>query len=327
MAALKKLKEAAALVLLNDQSSKVALLRLPLSRLEPASVSLLNKPCIPPALGPRPTEAPCSPPPPSPTDNYHRSRRYSQNVHHNRHDVESIGRTSGTINSKRLPNLTLASAVSLYQWTNGISALTRDLLRFGSSSSSTQLERDYKTTAPPPDTATSGRFDLQPSTIDRYHTLLVQLLQDTSHAEHHSQSSLSPSPPSTTDFIVPQFHSLNVNQGERSFGAAVVLQQADRLEHAQESPASPTAREQQQQDQPQSTRGHSQKQVERRGEVPEGRGRRLPSDKATPAQMSVILLKLREEVYRVRVCVVCILYHVTDGGVKVVHGTCNIHCA
>jgi hypothetical protein len=107
----------------------------------------------------------------------------------------------------------------------------------------------------------------------------------------------------------------------------VVLQQADRLEHARESPASPTAREQQRQDQPQGTRGHSQKQVERRGEVPEGRGRRLPSDKATPAQMSVILLKLREEVYRVRVCVVyvyCIILRMVGLKLFTVHVTYTV---
>lgn len=294
MAALKKLKEAAALVLLSDQPSRVALLRLPLS----PSVSLLSKPCIPPALGPRPTEAPCSLPP-SCTDNYHHGRHYSQKSYHDARKFELVGHT-GNNNSKGLPNLALAGAVSVYQLTNGISALTRDLLRFGSSSSTRlELERDRKVSTSSPD-ITNRDFDLQPSTIDRYHTLLLQLLQDTSHGEHHSQSSLSPSSPSSsTEFVVQQLHSLNADQGERLFGAAVVLQQADRLEHAKEPPTSPTAGEQQK-DQPQGTQGHSQKQVERRGEEqPEGRGRRgkwLPSDKATPAQMSVILLKLREEV-------------------------------
>ena len=300
MAALRKLKEAAALVLLNDQPSRVALLRLPLS----PSVSLLSKPCIPPALGPRPTEAPCSLPP-SPTDNYHRGRRYLQRKCHDVREFESVGHTSNNSNGKGLPNLALASAVSVYQWTNGISVLTRDLLRFGSSSrTQVELEHDCKTTAPPPDITSGRSFDLQPSTIDRYHTLLLQLLQDTSHGEHDSQSPLSPSssPSTSADFVVQQFHSINVDQGEQPFSAAVVLQQADRLEHAREPPTSPTAGERQK-DQPQGTQGHSQKQVERREEEqPEGRGRRgkwLPSDKATPAQMSVILLKLREEVYSV----------------------------
>ena len=299
MAALKKLKEAAALVLLSDQPSRVALLRLPLS----PSVSLVSKPCVPPALGPRPTEAPCCLPPSCHTDNYHRGRCYSQRNCHDICELESVGHTSNNSHSKGLPNLALAGAVSVYQWTNGISALTRDLLRFGSSSrTQVELEHDCKTTTLPPNITSGRSFDLQPSTIDRYHTLLLQLLQDTSHGEHHSQSSLSPSSPSTSaDFVVQQLHSINVDQGERPFSAAVVLQQADRLEHAREPPTSPTAGERQK-DQPQGTQGHSQKQVERRGEEqPEGRGRGkwLPSDKATPAQMSVILLKLREEVYSV----------------------------
>ena len=267
MAALKRLKEAATLI--SSDQSRVALLRLPLTRLEP-SVSLLSKPCIPPALGPRPTEVPCSPPPSSPSD-CHR-RRYSHNIRHDVHEIE-VGQTS---TSKRLPNLKSSSAVSVYQWTNSISALTRELPWFGSSN--VQLEHDCQTTAPPDVT---NNFEL--SNVHSCHTLLSQLLQDTRHTEQHGQSPLSS--PSTG--LVKQLHSLNESQGQWHFGA-VVLQQADRLERAQEPPTSPAEQGLQEQ------QGHSQKQVEERREQP-GR-RRLPSDKATPAQMSVILLKLREEV-------------------------------
>ena len=273
MAALKRLKEAASLV--SSDQSRVALHRLPLplciTRLEPvpSSVSpLLSKPCIPPALGPRPTEAPCSPPPSySSANSYHQyHHRRLKNSCHDVHEIES--------------KLT-SSVVSMYQWTNGISALTRDLLWFRSSSECD----DRKTTALPD-------VYVDPSGVHRYHTLLLQLLQDTTtkhrdcrHHMHNSQSSLS-------SHSTGQLYLLNESPRQQSQFGAVVLQQADRLERAQEPPA---AEQQSQQEE----RGHLQKQVERRGlgEVPGERRGRLPSDnKATPAQMSVILLKLREEV-------------------------------
>ena len=286
MAALKRLKEAA--TLLSSDQSGAALLRLPL--LEP-SVSLLSKPCIPPALGPRPTEVPCSPPPPSPFD--HHQSRNSRNVHH---DVYKIEAKSKSRHNKSFSNLQLASAVSVYQWASGISALTRDLPWFGSSNA--PLERDLKTTVPPDFT---NSFD-QSSACSR-RTLFSQFLQDTRHREHHGQLQV----PSPSIDLIKRLYSLNESQLQLPFDA-VVLQQADRLERTQESPTSPAAQGQKEQI------PHSQKPLERRGEQPEGR--RLPSDKATPAQMSFILLKLREEVRHGIVCVcvcvcVCVLYHVT----------------
>ena len=273
MAALKRLKEVASLV--SSDQSRVALHRLPLplciTRLEPvpSSVSpLLSKPCIPPALGPRPTEAPCSPPPSySSANSYHQyHHRRLKNLCHDVHEIESKS---------------TSSVVSMYQWTNGISALTRDLLWFRSSSECD----DRKTTALP-----DVYVDL--SGVHRYHTLLLQLSQDTT-TKHRDCHHMYNSQPSLSSHSTRQLYSLNKSPRQQSQFGAVVLQQADRLERAQEPPA---AEQQSQQEE----RGHLQKQVERRGlgEVPgERRERRLPSDdKATPAQMSVILLKLREEV-------------------------------
>ena len=264
-----------AATLISSDQARVALLRLPLplvTRLEPSlsPLSLLSKPCIPPALGPRPTEALCSPPSLSPGDSYHH-RRYSHDVPQ---DVTEL---------ERSPGLKSAHAESVYQWTNGISALTRDLLWFRSTSN-VGTECDRKTTAP---LDIADGIDL--SSAHRCRTLMLQLLQDSRHMEHRSHSPLS-SP--ATD-LVKQLHSLNESRGQWQYGS-VVLQQADRLEHAQEPHTLPTAEQPSRQEE----KGLSQKQLERRGEQPgekERRGR-LPSDKPTPAQMSVILLKLREEV-------------------------------
>ena len=279
MAALKRLKEAASL--LSSDQSRAALLRLRL--LEP-SVSLLSKPCIPPALGPRPTEVPCCPPPSSPYD-YHRSRN-SLNVHRDVHKTDAINQTS---NNKRSSNLQSASAAGMYQWASGISAFTRDLPWFGSSN--VQLSRDHKTTAP---LDITNSFDR--SSAHSHRTLFSQIMQDARHTEHHGQIQLSSS---ATD-LVKRLYSLDESRWQLPFDA-VILQQADRLERAQEPHTAPSAQGQQE-DIP-----RTQKQLERRGEQPEGM--RLPSDKATPAQMSFILLKLREEVHGIH-CVCCIILQI-----------------
>ena len=254
MAAL-RLKEAAALV--SSDQARVALLRLPLP-----SVSLC-KPCIPPALGPRPSEAPCSPPPPS-SYNYHRGS-HLRNVCHV-HEIEPVRLT------KKSPNLQLAMGV--YQWTNGISVLTRELPWFGSSN--VQVKRDHKTTTP---RNVINSYDC--NQVHHPYSFLSQLfIENTKHTDQCHQQQ----PSSSSVDLVKQLYSLDESRWQLCFDA-VVLQEADRLERAQEPPHTPS------QDQHKQPR-QSQKELERRGE-PE---RRLPSDKATPAQMSFILLKLREEV-------------------------------
>ena len=181
-----------------------------------------SKPCIPPALGPRPSETPCTPPPNLHPDNPHKMADWNRSAHL---------RFSG-----------LHFSIRKFQPTNGggLSVLPQHQPRFGPSVPSTCNSDGYE---------------------DGHSMLLTQFTRE---------MRIDQQPPSSSLDLIKRLYSLDESWWLSS--EAVVVQQAARLEQPQK-PQHQLQRQQQ---------GSTERQV--------------PSNKATPAQVSFVLLKLREEV-------------------------------
>ena len=241
MAAL-RLKEA---VWSCDQG-RAALLRLPVPLISTAVV--LSKPCVPPPLGPRPTETQCSPssPPssPPPPPHYRQTPRNSCiSSHQNCVNFPSLNFSMKRYQKTSHVSLTLPSDTpSKFPWVGASNFLNVE-----------RKDNNYDLplfAAKPADSATDCRS---------------------------SQASLN--------LLVKKLYSLD--ESEWLSSEAIVLQQPDRVERAAESPM---RSEQEQRDHP-----RAERQLQTSNEKEKNQP---PSDKASPAQMSFVLLKLREEVWR-----------------------------
>ena len=234
MAAL-RLKEA---VLSRDQA-RAALLRLPI-----LSTSLLSKPCIPPALGPRPSKTPCAPMLPSynsrPIRLRHRRRKSEPTCYQMLSRLhlslkEASGILSGSLSGRK-------------SW-------------FGISNIWVEI-------ASPNCTNEQNFLDVPTFPVN----LDAPVFPPLHNRDTLATASLNRSP-SSVNVLVKRLYSLDESKW-------LVLQQPaqqDSLERAQETQQPPQQEVPRPQHQPPSER-------------------QAPSDKATPAQMSFILLKLREEV-------------------------------
>ena len=212
-------------------------------RLPVLSTSLLSKPCIPPALGPRPSKAPCAPPLSS-----YNSRPIR--LHHRRRQSDP---TCYQMLSRLHLSLKEASGISS-------GSLSRRKSWFGISNIRVEIASPNE----------QGIHSLDAPTFPI--NLGGQVFPSLHNRDTLATTILDRSP-SSVSVLVKRLYSLDESKW-------LVLQQPaqlDSLERAQETQQPP------------------------RQEVPRPqhrppRERQAPSDKATPAQMSFILLKLREEV-------------------------------
>ena len=242
-------------VVLSCDPGRAALLRLPV--VCSSHAVFLSKPCIPPALGPRPTEAPCPPPPPPP--NYHQNLRHVINGRHR----------NSYRDGQKLPRLPLS--VNWHQKINPLSNLPNLPWR--------EL---------PWSRVSNVQVEITPMDADescckiKHNAFPTQFEADSTHTTVNSHTSST-----SLNSLIRELYSLDERQwcGSKQ---PVVLQQTDQLERAAETerPSSPQQREEER-EQPQAERQPLQQPTEEN---------QFHSDKATPAQMSFVLLKLREEV-------------------------------
>lgn len=242
------------------------LLHLPAS--SSSAAVLVGKPCVPPALDPRPLEAPCTVPS-APTN-------YRQPHSHNNLHLSSRNELTCC---KKFPRLQLS--LNANQRTNLASLFPKDFPWFGSNNIQDKIVSSvdnsyHKLNVDNTSLKPQFTHEVYPADNDRLH---VQL----------SSPSL---------IMVKKLYSMDdrhwLGPSDDSWALrsdAVVLQQPNQLEKAQETDKPRQEEWQVPQTDQQLPRPKQEKQ--------------LPSDKASPAQVSVILLKLREEVCLHNVCLLC----------------------